>query len=175
MRKIALFLTCCLFISCEQKEKIQKYIIVKEDTQTERKVDIVSSDEFNIDDVIEWNGRSYSYNLKKSVDKDLPIVKNNDGQKFYDNQIEINIKSDDGSTFYSHTFKKSSFEQYLPDSFIENGIMEGLAYDKIDESGRIKFIACIAYPQTDEYMLFSVLISKDKSITIGKDNRMMEQ
>ncbi len=174
MKNIVLFLASCMLIGCQQKEQQPKYIIVKDEPQTEKKVDIISSEGYTTNDIIEWHGHSYSYHIKKYADRDLPVVKNENGQKFYDNKIELEIKCDDGSTFFSRTFQKTSFEQYMPESFVAKGIMEGLVFDKTDENGCMKFVASVAYPQTDEYVLFSVLLTKDKNITIAKDNSMLE-
>lgn len=174
MKYITLFLASYMLIGCGQKEQQPKYIIVKDEPQIEKRVDIISSEGYTTNDVIEWHGNSYSYHIEKYADKNLPVVKNEDGQKFYDNKIELEIKCDNGSTFFSRTFQKSSFEQYMPKSFVTKGIMEGLVFDKTDENGRMRFVASVAYPQTDEYILFSVLLGKDKSITIARDNSMLE-
>lgn len=169
---IAVSVVMLMMAGCESKKEAS-YIIVKEEAPAPKKVEIIATEAYKSSDVVEWRGKNYTYNIAKVCDKEAPVVKDETGQKYYDNKATLTITRDDGSEFYSHTFKKSSFEQYLPTSFVKNGVLEGFVFDKAEE-GYLNFIASVAYPESDEFVLFSVKISPTQGVTISKDNRMTE-
>ena len=174
--RIATLISCIMLmvlvgVSCGNKKKTDYIIVHEEETPAPKKPTIISTEAQTASETVDWNGKNYTFHISKSPDKDLPTVSNEEGQKFYDNKADLKVVDSEGSTLFSRTFRKSSFEQYLPASFMKNGILEGFVYDSVD-NGRLQFIASVAYPETDEYVLFDIRLSKDGNITIVKDNRM---
>ncbi|MDO5446980.1 MAG: DUF4738 domain-containing protein [Prevotellaceae bacterium] len=158
--------------SCGGKKE-HDYIIVEPEKPVVQKPQTIASETYKMDDTVTWRGKVYTYNIVRMCDKEAPTVKNEDGQKFFDNKATITITRPDGTEFYSHTFRKASFEQYLPAELKKGGILEGVVFEKA-ENGFLQFAASVALPQSDEYMPFAVKISPDQSITISKVNRLVE-
>lgn len=161
-----------LATSCGSKKDPQ-YIIVEPEKPAVKKQTTIASEPYKMEDNISWFGSMYKYRVVRESDKEAPTVKNEDGQKFFDNKATVTVWRADGSEFYSHTFKKESFSQYLPSLFNKNGILEGLVFEKAEKE-YLQFAASVALPQTDEYMPFAIRISTSGSITIVKVNEMEE-
>lgn len=146
----------------------------KPKSETPKKPSIIASESYTINDTVTWQGRVYTYKIIRFADKDAEIVTNEDGQKFYDNQAEVKILRSDSSTFYSQTFTKGSFSRYLPKNLKENGILEGLVFEKA-EKDYLQLAASVALPQSDEYLPFAIRISPNGKVTVVQVNMMLEE
>lgn len=119
---------------------------------------------------VNWHGETYTYNIHRSVDESLPVVKDENGTKFYDNKIDMTV-THNGQSFFSKTFTKSTFSSYLDAGYKEKGILEGLVFDKVN-GNCLQFAASVSLPQTDEYIPLVVKLSPDGSISIARDTQM---
>ena len=126
--------------------------------------------EYKSSRTITWQGGTYTYSIHRQVDIKLPVVTDDNGNKFYDNSIDLTVTRN-GSTFFSQTFTKETFSPYLDEGFKKKGILEGLVFDKAG-NGYMQFAASVSYPQTDEYIPLVVKLSSDGSISISRDTKM---
>ena len=92
------------------------------------------------------------------------------GQKFVDNVITLSVGRADGSIFYSKTFSKASFSDYLDADYRQTGILEGFVFDKADGDWLV-FAASVCHPQTDEYIPLVVRLSRMGELSIKRDSQ----
>ena len=110
---------------------------------------------------IEWNGSRLVSEIRRTADDSLAMVTDETGQKFVDN----------GSVFFKKTFTKEAFDQYLDNDYRKTGILEGLVFDRVDESS-LRFAASVSHPQTDEYIPLIVTVSKAGKLGIERDTQL---
>ena len=99
------------------------------------------------------------------------MVKDETGQKYYDNIISLTITRDDGSTFFSRTFTKQAFDSCLDDDYRNTGILEGLVFDKVS-NGTLRFAASVSHPGTDEYIPIVLTIDRFANVSIKRDTQL---
>ena len=75
-----------------------------------------------------------------------------------------------GSVFFSQTFTKASFNDYLDDDYRATGILEGLVFDRVD-GHQLIFAGSVSHPQTDEYIPLVVTLSNFGDVTISLDTQ----
>ena len=83
-------------------------------------------------------------------DESLPIVKNEQGEKFVDNRITLRITCG-GKQVVDKVFTKDNFASLVDAKFMKYSILEGLVYDKTTPQGII-YAASVCYPQSDLYV-----------------------
>lgn len=115
----------------------------------------------------EIDGHEYKISVKRSADKDLPTLKGELGQPYYDNQVTIRIERD-GSIFYSKTFRKEAFLDFLSEADRRNDMLLGIAYDCADEKG-LRFGAQLGLPGSESGPIFTLTITTDGTASITKD------
>ena len=81
------------------------------------------------------------------------------------------ITRDDGSTFFSRTFTKKSFDSCLDDDYRNTGILEGLVFDKVS-NGTLRFAASVSHPGTDEYIPIVLTIDRFANVSIKRDTQL---
>lgn len=113
------------------------------------------------------NGHEYKISVKRSADKELPVVKDELGQAYYDNQVAIRIERD-GSVFYSKTFRKEAFLDFLSAADRRGTMLLGIAYDCGDADG-LRFGAQLGQPGSESGPIFTLTISTDGTASITKD------
>ena len=109
--------------------------------------------------------------IHRQADDSLAMVKDETGQKYYDNIISLTITRDDGSTFLSRTFTKKSFDSCLDDDYRNTGILEGLVFDKVS-NGTLRFAASVSHPGTDEYIPIVLTIDRFANVSIKRDTQL---
>jgi hypothetical protein len=72
--------------------------------------------------------------------------------------------------FFSQTFTKASFNDYLDDDYRATGILEGLVFDRVD-GHQLIFAGSVSHPQTDEYIPLVVTLSNFGDVTISLDTQ----
>ena len=106
-----------------------------------------------------YNGKEYHSHVVRRPDDSLPVVTNEQGEKFVDNRITLRITSG-GKSIVNKEFTKESF-------------LEGLVYDKNTSKGMV-YAASICYPQSDLYIPLSITVSADGKISIAKEELLEE-
>lgn len=61
---------------------------------------------FNYTKTVQWLGTQYTITIIRQADKDLPLVNDEDGRKYYDNKISVKIMRKDGKDFYQRYLQR---------------------------------------------------------------------
>lgn len=152
----------------EDKKKTPQFIAPK----VEKKLpgEPISMQQYNQQKTVEWGGKTVDISIERLPDNTLPMVEDEDGQKFVDNIISLKIVRE-GKTVMQRQFKKSTFAGYLDEDYKKTGILEGLVFDKV-EGDKLRFAASVCHPQTDEYIPLVMLVGHNGSIQIDRDTTM---
>ena len=73
-------------------------------------------------------GHTYVLSIKREANHALPTVKDESGQVYYDNTVEVRLTCD-AQEVYSHLFTKADFDSYLSDQEKANLVLQGMGYD----------------------------------------------
>lgn len=113
------------------------------------------------------NGHEYKISVKRTADKEQPTLKDELGRPYYDNQVSIKIERD-GSAFYSKTFRKEAFLDFLSASDRRTAMLLGIAYDCAGDGG-LRFGAQLGQPGSESGPIFTLTIGTDGTASITKD------
>lgn len=152
------------------KKKQHDDIIVKT-VETPKPQGPIKMQPYNQKKDIQWLGRDYQVAIDRVADDSLRMVKDETGQLFVDNRITLRVIRADGSSFFTRTFTKASFDAQLDDDYRKTGILEGIVFDKIDGNNLV-FAGSVSHPQTDEYIPLVVTVSNFGDVTIKRDELM---
>lgn len=119
-----------------------------------------------------YKGKDYQSNVVRRPDDSLPVVINEQGEKFVDNRITLRITAG-GKSVVEKVFTKESFASLVDARFLKHSILEGLVYDKTTPQG-IVYAASICYPQTDLYIPLSLTVTPDGKISMAKEELLEE-
>ena len=122
---------------------------------------------------ITFKGKEYHSVISRTTDESLPHVKNDTGDTYVDNKIELRLTRGN-EVVYSKTFTKNDFASLIDTAFLPKSILEGCVYDKTTPNG-IVFAVSVSYPQTDLYVPLSVTISADGKMSISKAELIDEE
>ncbi|MCD8306419.1 MAG: DUF4738 domain-containing protein [Prevotella sp.] len=110
----------------------------------------------------EWDGTYYEATVARTADKDLPAVKDADGNEYFDNQITLSISSPSGNIFH-RTYRKADFATYINPQYVKpsHSALLNIVFHEV-RGGRAVFIATIGSPdeRDDIYMPVELSISK---------------
>lgn len=120
---------------------------------------------------IQWLGKDYQVAIDRVADDSLRMVKDETGQQFVDNRITLRVIRSDGSSFFTRTFTKMSFDAQLDEDYRKTGILEGIVFDKVDGNNLV-FAGSVSHPQTDEYIPLVVTVSNFGDVSIKRDELM---
>lgn len=148
MSVIALFFLG--FNSCKEKQKSDDIIVAKYVPEKIGAPIKLPTDERTTQ--VEWQGKTYTVFLTRQASDSLPMLKDEKGQQYVDNQIRLIIKRNDNSLFLKKTFTKESFVSYLESDFRQKGILENIAFLQVDEQ-RLKFGVVISRPENDDLFI----------------------
>jgi hypothetical protein len=166
---ITVALGTAMLTGCKQKKQTGD-IIVRKTEKPKPQAPIRMQDYNQVKDV-EWLDRSYQVDIRRMADDSLKMVKDETGQKFVDNHIQLKVIRQDGSVFFSRTFTKADFNDYLDDDYRATGILEGLVFDRVD-GYQLIFAGSVSHPQTDEYIPLVITLSNFGDVTISRDTEM---
>lgn len=155
-----------LLVGCSQKKNNDDIIAPKPEVVKPQAP--ISMQEYNQTSDVEWLGKHYQVVIHRVADDSLKMVKDENGQKFVDNRINVKVIRADGSVFFNRSFTKDAFESYLNEDYRNTGILEGLVYDKA-EGNNLFFAASVSHPQTDEYIPLIVSLSNFGEVGISPD------
>ena len=147
--------------------------ITQEETKTERQEGPISDREWSYDYTEILDGHQYQISIHRHSNPNLPIIKDELGQEYYDNSIDLTILRD-GKKFYSKTFTKDAFWDFLSETDRKNSMLQGLAFDQPNSEGLL-FGAQIGLPDGDGGPAFIVTISKKGTMSITKDHNQDTQ
>lgn len=164
---IVCILAAATFVTgCGEKKKSDNIITKKEVKKTPSAP--IKMQEYNQTTDITLAGSQLTCSIHRMPCDSLDIVKDETGQPYVDNNIELNITRTDGSVFFHKTFTKKSFDSFLDDDYRHTGILEGLVFDKND-GNILRFAASVSHPNTDEYIPLLVKIDRKGNMTVERD------
>lgn len=166
---LAAVLVTGLLSGCKQKKQSEDIIVHK--TEEPQPQGPIRMQEYKQVKDFKWLGKDYQADIRRVPDDSLRMVKDETGQQFVDNRITLNIFRSDGSTCFSRTFTKASFDEALDDDYRRTGILEGLVFDRV-EGVFVLFAGSVCHPQTDEYIPLVVTVSNFGDVTIKRDDQM---
>ncbi|MFW5509381.1 MAG: DUF4738 domain-containing protein [Prevotella sp.] len=158
--KITLFLILCAglaLVSCKKKQEDPTIIIHKAEVKKPHGTEKVGDQSRNYD--FQWLGAKYKAVVVRKADTSLPVATDDEGKKYYDNQIEVKILRADGSIFFSHVFTKGDFEESLEERTKRNGVLYSLIFVKAEMS-------------SDDYVTFTVKVSRMGALSVSKDQQL---
>ena len=160
MKNIVYILVCAsviFFTACSSQDKNKKdgtQVLMQDSTE------IAGPQRMQVSDVktsFTYKGKEYQSSVVRRPDESLPIVKNEQGEKFVDNRITLRITC--------------GGKQVVDAKFMKYSILEGLVYDKTTPQGII-YAASVCYPQSDLYVPIRLTITADGKISMAKEELM---
>ncbi len=146
---------------------------IQEETKEEKPKGPISDREWSYDYTEILDGHQYQISIHRHSNSKLPIIKDELGQEYYDNCAELTILRD-GKKFYSKTFTKDAFWDFLSEADRKNSMLQGLAFDQPYSDG-LQFGAQIGLPDGEGGPAFIVTISKKGTMSIMKDHNQDTQ
>lgn len=175
MNKLLYLLSCCflaVLTACNggNKKTEEKSLLLIQDSVNARGSQRmqVSKAEVNI----KFRGKDYHSSISRTPDEDLPLVKDERGNKFVDNKIQLRLTRGNEQVF-NMTFTKKNFASIVGEDFLSNSILEGMVYNKTTPQG-IVYAASVCYPQTDLYVPISITITADGKMTMVREELLEE-
>lgn len=176
MKNIVYFWICvlmCLLSACSSRKKEENtsgvQVLMKDSVDENGLQRMQVSDSKT---TFTYKGKEYQSSVLRRPDETLPVVTNEQGEKYVDNRITLRIISG-GKTIVDKVFTKENFASLVDAGFLKRSILEGLVYDKTTPQG-IVYAASISYPQTDLYIPLSLTVTADGTVSIAK-NEMLEE
>lgn len=157
------------FSACKETKKTTDIIVKKEVKKAP--AEPVRMQEYNQTSEATLANSHLTCDIHRQAEDSLEMVKDETGQKYYDNSISLTITRDDGSTFFKHRFTKASFDSCLDDDYRKTGILEGLVFDRIDGQ-TLRFAASVSHPGTDEYIPIVITIDRFANVSIKRDTQL---
>lgn len=177
--KIFSRLSVCLFIiwmctGCSFKPKTEDgggelHVVTKTDSPQ------LSPERMSMSDVtnrIYFHGQEYEARVFRVADETLPMVKNEEGQTFIDNSINLRV-STEGRVVLNRSFTKNDFSSLVDARFLKYSLLEGLVYDTVSAQGLI-FAASVSYPQSDLYVPIRLVVTFDGKVSMERTDMLEE-
>lgn len=173
MRKITIYglslgLLVLGLVACKKEKKTNDIIthIVK---QKPKPKGTQQQSDFTYSKNVVWRGDSLKISIHRYADKDLALSVDEEGQKYYDNKVDVKITRRDGSVFFDKTFSKADFRSSLTDYYAEKSAFVGFMYNT-SKDDYLCFGASVGSPNanSDDYMPFDVLIDPHGKFSIRK-------
>lgn len=165
----ALAVVCLLGVTSCGEKKQNDTIITKK--PVEKKVDATprTTGDYDQSREVEWCNGVYHVVVSRKADTSLPVVDDGTGQKYYDNRIQVKVVRQDGSEFFSRSFTKSDFSQFVEKSYRDQSVLLGVVFNKAD-GDNLLFAASIGSPDrlSDEYIPMIVTLSRMGNLSIKK-------
>ncbi|MCM1078028.1 MAG: DUF4738 domain-containing protein [Bacteroidales bacterium] len=123
---------------------------------------------------VDWLGKEYSVSVLRTADKTLPLVKDENGQEYYDNTIDVKILRTDGTEAFHKKFTKQSFASYAGNSSLVNeGVLLGIVFDKVKD-GNIVFAVSVGSPdmQSDAFIPLVMKVDRMGNLSISLDTQI---
>lgn len=121
--------------------------------------------------VVDWHGAPFTVAMERTADKSLPIVKDETGNRYYDNRIAVRITAKDGQDVFSRVFTKEAFAGYVDAAYLRDNALLGIVFDCV-EGNELCFAASIGSPDkmSDDYVPILVKVAYGTyNVTMCKD------
>lgn len=161
---VMMALLCAACSSQKKNEKDAMKVLMQDSAEVSGPQRMQVSD---AKETISFKGKEYHSSVVRRSDESLPVVVNEQGEKFVDNRITLRITCGNRQVV-DKVFTKESFASLVDARFLKHAVLEGLVFDKTAPGGLI-YAASICYPQTDLYIPLRLTISTDGKISITRD------
>lgn len=91
-------------------------------------------DDRTMQDTVVLGGSTFVVTIDRQPDKTLPTVKDNLDHEFYDNRVNVSVTRD-GGEFFTHSFTKEAFADYLSEAKLKAYVLCGMAFDDTKTGG----------------------------------------
>ena len=173
MKKLIYLLAYCFFIvtACGGNKKAEeKSLLIMQDSVDACGLQRMQVSKADVD--IKFKGKDYHSFISRTPDEDLPLVKDDRGNQFVDNKIQLRLTRGNEQIF-NMTFTKRNFASIVGEDFLAKSILEGMVYNKTTPQG-IVYAASVCYPQTDLYVPISITITADGKMTMAREELLEE-
>lgn len=167
---LALALGALALTGCSEKKDTRTIIATKPAKKAPQSP--IRSQEYTQEATLTLAGTKLLCTIHRAPADSLAKVKDETGQLYVDNQVELTMTRPDGSVFLKRTFTKTSFDGCLDDDYRRHGVLMGFVFDKVEE-GRARFAASVSHPQSeDEYIPIVVTITPQGAVSMQRDTEM---
>lgn len=158
--------------ACGEKKQPSDVIIADKYVPKQLQAPVRMPDVFETN-TVKWQGQPYQVEITRKADDSLSMLRDDDGQEYVDNRIELNIKRQDGSSFFQQTFTKATFTPYLDGPFKKNGQLASIRFDEVDNSA-MEFVVVVCLPGAvdDLFVPLELTVDRQGSVRIELDNDM---
>ena len=174
MKKLIYLLAYCFFIvvtACGGNKKAEeKSLLIMQDSVDACGLQRMQVSKADVD--IKFKGKDYHSFISRTPDEDLPLVKDDRGNQFVDNKIQLRLTRGNEQIF-NMTFTTRNFASIVGEDFLAKSILEGMVYNKTTPQG-IVYAASVCYPQTDLYVPISITITADGKMTMAREELLEE-
>ena len=150
-----------MVVGCKEEKKTETIIVEKPVTIVKKaETQEMSNSEFS--ETVKWvNDAYYSVTIERGVDKSLPVVSDEQGNKYYDNMVTLTVSRADGSVFFSKTYKKGDFGSCLDSNTSSRGALLGMVFVRA-EGDYLVFSVSVGSPDpnSDEYVPMTLKLSR---------------
>lgn len=163
-----LFLVAFSLSSCKQNRTQEE---PSQTLQNEPQKNIIHSmPQYDFADTVHVGSHTYRYSIHREVDKSLPVVADDMGERYHDNVYQLTITRS-GTQIFSQRYTKSVFADRLSRDFRKYGILDGFRFRKA-ENGLLYFSVCVSYPESDMSAPFVLAVAPDGSSSIHVDESL---
>lgn len=123
---------------------------------------------YNFTDTLRTGGKTYTYTIHREASDSLPVITDEDGNRYADNVYTLTIRSA-GQTVFQRRFTKAAFNFYLSREFQKKGILDGMMCDK--SLPGLRFAVSVSLPQSDMFEPLLMQVDTNGGIVITRDER----
>ncbi len=169
----SLLLTIIVAIASSCGRKKSSNVIIAPKPEVVKPSAPVRMSEYTHTDNVEWLGKTYKVEVIRSVADSLPMVKDDQGMKYFDNMIRVKVIRPDGTEFFNRLFSKAAFKDYIDDNTRNHGVLLGVVLDKA-EGDNLILGASVGSPDilSDEYIPLLITISRMGNVSIARDSHL---
>lgn len=162
-------LMMALLQACGSKTVSNEYSVGANEYDTTASEDgIQRMSPYHYSDTIRTNGKAYVYTIHREASDSLPVVTDDEGNKYADNVYTLSIRQG-GQTVFNRQFTKKTVASYLSKDFQQNGILDGMMCDK--SLPGLRFAISVSLPQSDMFEPLLLQVDTYGGMTISRDER----
>lgn len=160
-----------VLVSCSEKKESTDIIIEKPVERAPAEPVVMQS--YTLTDSALWQGKTYVVSITRTADMELPMITDDEGDRYHDNRFSVKVTRADGSTFLNRDFVKTDFANYIDGDYLRRSAMLGFVFDEVADDC-LCFAASVGSPDelSDEYVPLTVKITRGGNISVRKNTRL---
>lgn len=153
---VALGFVALLVAGCGEKKKDEN--APQEGAAKEQKSSVPYAEPaLTLNDTVTVGGRTFRVRLSRTADESLPVVTDDLGGQFYDNNVAVVVEYDSGEMFFSRNFTKADFAKSMSEDELKGSVLLGMAFNSDATDGSaLRFGAQVGQPGIEEGPAFVV-------------------